>query len=443
MGLSLLSGLNSPTKLLVMKKLILLIIVSLVLLPGAEAQLIKRLGDRAKQKMEQKAGEKVDKSIDDAVDGKKKKTTKKKSNEEDVEEEEEVTEEDENTAGEESSSEKKSTKPKAEAVSIANYGKYDFVPGSMIMFEDNLANEASGEFPSLFSTTKGQAQVIEVNGEKVIQAFGCTNLIPRFKESETGKDVLPDQFTIEFDAYFAKEWASTGWWWVELFFFDESDPNHWEYQKEVPKYVWMDQKTAKYEGFTSEVPEDLMKGGWNHVAIAVNKNMLKVYVNQTRLINTPNFKGNPKAITLEMRPNGCDEKAVVMIKNFRMAQGGMDMYKTATMEGKFIARGITFDYNKATLKPESMGELNKIVKFLGDNPTMKFEIGGHTDTDGEDDYNLKLSQQRADAVKTQLVKMGVDESRLTTKGYGETKPISDNGTPEGKANNRRVEFVKS
>src|SRR5688500_18297087 len=176
-----------------MKKWILLSIMSLVLLPGAEAQLIKRLGDRAKQKMEEKAGEKVDKSIDDAVDGKKKKTTSKKSNEN---EEEEVTEEDENTESDEASDEKKTAKTEMKEVAIKNYGKYDFVPGSMVMFEDNLANEASGEFPSLFNTTKGQAQVIEHAGEKVIQAFGCTNLIPRFKESETGKDVLPDQFTI-------------------------------------------------------------------------------------------------------------------------------------------------------------------------------------------------------------------------------------------------------
>jgi outer membrane protein OmpA-like peptidoglycan-associated protein len=79
---------------------------------------------------------------------------------------------------------------------------------------------------------------------------------------------------------------------------------------------------------------------------------------------------------------------------------------------------------------------------MKDNPDIKFEIGGYTDSDGDDAYNMTLSQQRADAVKTQLTSMGIDASRLTTKGYGETKPISDNKTPEGKANNRRVEFVK-
>ena len=104
--------------------------------------------------------------------------------------------------------------------------------------------------------------------------------------------------------------------------------------------------------------------------------------------------------------------------------------------------GILFDVDKATLKPESMGSINQIFSLLKKDPSLKFEIDGHTDNTGEAAHNLTLSQQRGDAVKTQLVKMGIDASRLTTKGFGDTKPIADNSTPEGRANNRRVEFVR-
>jgi outer membrane protein OmpA-like peptidoglycan-associated protein len=83
-----------------------------------------------------------------------------------------------------------------------------------------------------------------------------------------------------------------------------------------------------------------------------------------------------------------------------------------------------------------------IVGVLKDNPDLRLEIDGHTDNSGAAAHNLTLSQQRAVAVADQLVKMGVDASRLTTKGFGDSKPISDNNTLEGKANNRRVEFVK-
>lgn len=415
-----------------MKKILMLMVIlcgSLML----KAQLLKKISDRAKQKVEQKAGDKVDKGIDDAVDGKK----KSKSSDQSGDNKSEADNSSDNSTSD------ADAVPKDDAADIKNYGKFDFVPGTKILFEDNLVNETDGEFPSLFNTTKGQVQVADIKGEKVIQSFSCADLVPRIKGGEDGKDILPDQFTIECDVFYAKEWGSTGWWWLTIKFFDMSDKDYYEYSKEVPQELWIDQKTAKYENFTSDIPQELMHGGWNHISVAVNKNMLKVYLNQTRLINTPNFKGNPRSITFEPTPNGCDNKAVVMIKNIRIAEGGMDLYKRATVEGKFIARGINFDYGKAVLRPESMGEINRIYKLLNDNQSMKFEIGGHTDTDGDDAYNLKLSQQRADAVKDQLVKMGIDASRLTAKGYGETKPIGENDSPEGKANNRRVEFVKA
>ncbi len=90
-----------------------------------------------------------------------------------------------------------------------------------------------------------------------------------------------------------------------------------------------------------------------------------------------------------------------------------------------------------------MRTINEIVKMMNDHPNLKFRIEGHTDNDGDDAYNQKLSEQRAYAVKSMLVNSGISAARLETKGYGETKPVDDNSTPEGKANNRRVvSFIK-
>lgn len=103
--------------------------------------------------------------------------------------------------------------------------------------------------------------------------------------------------------------------------------------------------------------------------------------------------------------------------------------------------GILFDVNKSDLKSEAKLNLKKVAEVLADYPDTDLLIAGHTDADGADDYNMDLSQRRADAVKTYLVGQGVDPRRLETVGFGETQPVADNTSAAGKAQNRRVEVA--
>ncbi len=105
-----------------------------------------------------------------------------------------------------------------------------------------------------------------------------------------------------------------------------------------------------------------------------------------------------------------------------------------------ILKNIFFDINKFELKPESQVELDKLVQLLNENPKLKIEIGGHTDNVGKPADNITLSNNRAKAVVTYLVGKNISVTRLTAKGYGETKPTADNKTEEGKALNRRTEM---
>src|SRR5579862_514036 len=167
---------------------------------------------------------------------------------------------------------------------------------------------------------------------------------------------------------------------------------------------------------------------------------MKIYIDQYRVLTIPDAQITPGS--LQFGGIGSQDEPLIYT-NVKVAQGGsQNMIGNILTNGKFITHGITFDIDKSTIKPESMGVLNEVANFLKSNSSINMEVDGHTDNTGASAHNMQLSQQRADAVKTQLVSLGVDASRLTTKGLGDTKPISPNTSPEGKADNRRVEFVK-
>ena len=102
--------------------------------------------------------------------------------------------------------------------------------------------------------------------------------------------------------------------------------------------------------------------------------------------------------------------------------------------------GVTFELNSARLTADAAQTLRRVADALRGEPNLRAEIAGHTDSSGADAYNRMLSQQRADSVLQFLVSQGIDRSRLIARGYGETQPVADNGTPAGRDRNRRVEF---
>jgi outer membrane protein OmpA-like peptidoglycan-associated protein len=258
-------------------------------------------------------------------------------------------------------------------------------------------------------------------------------------------DYLPEKFTLEFDMYLSKRTSK-----YVISFWDQRERRPVETNElgEIAVGYAGKEQSASYMGGQMskaiEAGDQLPFPHWRHVAISFNIRALKVYIDQYRLLNIPNVKGNPMGITIHASTYDFGETGnfPTLIKNIRLAKGAVKLYDRFLTDGKIITNGIKFDVNKATLKPESMGVINQIYKLMEEHPEISFSVDGHTDSDGEESMNLSLSQDRALTVVGELVEMGIAQDRLMAKGFGESMPITDNNTPEGKANNRRVEFVK-
>lgn len=316
------------------------------------------------------------------------------------------------------------------------YAKSDFVPGDVVFFADDLEGEQLGEFPSQWDLANGNAEVAKHDGRMCITLENNdARIMPLIKGNING--YLPDQFTFEFDYWCNDEDDYNACYHVLFNYGDGFDEALYVVTEDCLRWAVLkpNDEGLYGDGSISAIEH---KNDWNHFAMSFNKRALKVYINGTRVANLPNVKA-PTAI--QLGGEGWDDHRYFMT-GFRLAQGAVPLYERVMSEGKIVTYAITFDVAKATIKPESMTEIMRIKKLMDDNPTLNFEVQGHCDSTGSAATNDKLSQQRAEAIVLKLVELGIDRSRLAAVGKGSREPIADNGTDEGRARNRRVEFVK-
>lgn len=416
-----------------MKKLLLITLLVLSFAIGGNAQIKLNLKNKTEKEAERRVNKNTNKAIDkgfdkaeDKIGGlfKKKKNKKEKAEEVEYQEEQSVKQEIEQEDQLDIPQEK----------STLTWSKYDFVPGDVVIFEDAPSpEEENGEFPSRWDLYKGNVEIAEFDGETVIYSMETSEFIPYLKDSN--KDYLPEVFTLEFDCYFEPDVSNQRYY---VYLNDRKNQS-----RNLHDRIWIYYGKVKFDNVDKSYPgvkrsNKTTEGVWRHISIAYTKGKLKVYLDDTRLVNIPRFEGNPTGITLGTTSDGDNR----FIKNIRLAEGGVKYYDRVLQDGKIIVNGIRFDVNKSVIKPESMGAINEIYEIMDKYPDLKFSVEGHTDSDGDDDFNLDLSTRRAQAVVDQLIEMGISNDRLKSKGWGETMPVDNNSTAEGKANNRRVEFVK-
>ena len=416
-----------------MKRMMMMAALAAFLCSGASAQgwlgkLKEKAVEKVKEKVENKVEDQVGSATDDVLSGTTK-TSKKSDSREETETE----------VPQQTEPVKKTKTAKGEE------RKSDFVPGTAVIFEDNLQGERLGEFPSKWDLLSNNAEVAKMNGKMAIkfEHGSDTEITPLLKDGN--KKYLPEVYTLEFDFFGGSNASYT----VRLTSEDNEVANTVWFNPERMYWTVTKPNSTDYVEGNAPIEDVMEQNDWNHFALSFNKRALKVYVNNKRIINIP----NARAMDWFVLKTDFWEDHVDYVTNVRLAKGGVELYdrnaqsmtpieKAIAETGKFVTNNILFETGKATLKPESMTEIQKVADYMKKNPSVRFEVQGHTDNQGSDKINDPLSQQRAEAVVAALASLGVDDFNLKAVGKGSHVPVADNKTEAGRAKNRRVEFIK-
>jgi OOP family OmpA-OmpF porin len=393
--------------------------------------ILKKVKEKVKEKTEQKVDDAINKTVDDAAD--------QKNNDAAVTDSANIQNEEANTTSTTGVNELKS------------FSKFDFVPGEQVLFFDDFSQDNIGDFPALWNTN-GSGEVVNTNlfPGKWLQ-FSSRNAI----WTDNLLD-LPENYTIEFDVVPIKgeEGRMAGYSFRLMQSINAKSFDHGsvpgkaalslfvEYYGRPGYRSYINGSEGEGLGLTGYKDNTALYQKENqkyHISVWIQKSRVRIYQNETKLFDLP--KAFPVQSVKMDRIRF--EDGAALVSNIRIAVGAPDMRSKLITEGKLVTRGILFDVNSDKIKPESYGTLKEIANVLTENAGVKVRIIGHTDSDGSDDSNLDLSKRRAASVKNSLTsEFGIDSARMETDGKGESEPSADNNTPEGKANNRRVEFIK-
>jgi len=344
-----------------------------------------------------------------------------------------------------------------EAPAFQSFSKFDFVPGEKIVAMEDFTQDSVGDFPAKWNTN-ASGEVVTLAGQsgRWLKLTKAGVFTPDFIAE------LPENVTVEFDllvrpgftAGFALELGLTQMAnrknivdWVDgsnVFTVTSFPGSGGGNESEGTSSVTTRQDGMDAAPNNTQTRQLAATGKIIHVALWRQGQRARVYFNEEKVWDLPRaVSSSAKFNALVFSIGGGCGDCEYFLGSLRVATGAPDTRNKLVTEGKWVTHGILFDSGSDRVKGESYGTLKEIASVLTENAALKVQIVGHTDSDGGDAVNLDLSKRRAAAVKAILAsEFKIDAGRMETDGKGAAQPIDSNATPAGKANNRRVEFLR-
>jgi outer membrane protein OmpA-like peptidoglycan-associated protein len=310
--------------------------------------------------------------------------------------------------------------------------KDEFIPGDKIIFYDDFTDMAPGDAPPHFKVRGASPELMAGGGIRQLMFNTKGSLFPNLT-------ALPKNFTFETEikADVLQGRASS------LMILNSKGKQILQWYLTVQGKILdlvVSLRSPYQELGRKRINVDLTQPV--KLALWVQNGRMRSYANGEKLLDA-NQIDMPPIDSVEIETGFLGAGPKLGYRMVRFAESMPDFSQIISSSGRYTARGILFDTDSDVIKPESGPVIKQIARGLETNPNLKLMIEGHTDSVGDAAHNLDLSKRRAEAVKAVLIgQFNIDASRLSATGLGSTKPVDSNDTPQGRAQNRRVELVK-
>lgn len=423
-----------------MKVRYLLLFIFLGFSTVSQAQFIKKLAKKAKEaaartlerKVEEKTEEQTSKAFDTIVNAPRKIKIGPNNDQE----------------GEQQRNENESSTDESEESQIITGSS--FFPDGKVIFEDYFEQGAVGDFPARWETNSG-GEIISIYEGKAMRLYPNGRYV-------ASTNPLPENYAVDFylitDQLTKKGTSGSSF---NVIFSDKNDLNKprtgasfgfslWKGAKSVTNKIsvqnWGKVKTKIRNSIPFSINDKL--DNIMQFTIVVNGPRLRLFIDNEKAIDLPSLLKPSFGRYIQFNLRGTDKRKghLIALANVVITEEAEDL-RSKLLKGGFSTTKILFNSGSAQLKSESYEFLDQLGNTLKDDPSLKIKIIGHTDSDGVEKNNLLLSQERAKSVAEFLIEnYNISTNNIQTQGMGESQPVADNNTSEGKAQNRRVEFKK-